>query len=102
MPQDRLPGFSSSTLFTAATRRIDGGATAFHLDGERFGVMHELVELSISEGALEARSIEAVPTGAEVSLGFETRGMPARRGRVVHCDPCGKTWKVGIRLAEAA
>ena len=54
MPHDHLPGFSSATLFTAATRRIEGGATAFHLDGDRFGVMHDLVELSISEGALEA------------------------------------------------
>ncbi len=95
-------GYASATLFTDSTPRIDGGATAFHLDGDRFGVMHELVELSILDGALEARTGEVVPTGAQVSLGFQTPGMTARRGEVVRCDPYGEGWKVGIRLADAA
>ncbi len=102
MKHVKLPGFSSSTLFTAATRPVAGAATAFHLDGDRFGTMHRLLELSISEEVLEARSSEAVPTGTTVSLGFETTGLTARRGEVVHCDPCGEAWRVGIRLVDAA
>ena len=102
MNQCPLPGFTSATLFTAATRPVSGTATAFHLDGDRFGVMHHLLELSISEEVLEAKAEEAVPTGATVSLGFETPGLTARRGEVVNCDPCGEGWKIGIRLAEAA
>ena len=97
-----LPGFASGSLFTAATRPLAGSATAFHLDGDRFGTMHDLVELAISEEALEARSLQAVPTGARVSLGFEAPGHPARQGEVVACDPCGEGFRVGIRLANAA
>ena len=40
--------------------------------------------------------------GATVSVGFEATEMTARRGEVVHCDPCEGGWKVGIRLADAA
>jgi len=97
-----LPGFASGSLFTAATRPIPGSATAFHLDGDRFGTMHDLVELAISEQALEARSHQAVPPGSRVSLGFEAPGNPARQGEVVACDPCGDGFRVGIRLANAA
>ncbi|MAC20619.1 MAG: hypothetical protein CMJ23_13290 [Phycisphaerae bacterium] len=102
MSRSNDSGYVSATLCTSSTPRIDGGATAFHLDGDRFGVMHELVELSILDGALEARTGEAVPTGVQVSLGFETPGMTARRGEVVRCAPYGEGWKIGIRLAEAA
>ena len=98
---DRLPGFASGSLYTAATRPLAGTATAFHLDGDRFGVMHDLVELAISDHALEARSLDLVPTGARVSLGFEAPGTPARQGQVVACDPCGDGFRVGIRLAAA-
>lgn len=98
---DRLPGFASGSLFTAATRPLPGSATVFHLDGERFGVMHDLVELAISDQALEARVGEAVPTGSRVSLGFEAPGNPARQGQVVTCDPCGDGFRIGIRLAAA-
>ncbi len=97
-----LPGFASGSLFTAATRPLPGSATAFHLDGDRFGVMHDLIELAISEEALEARALQAVPTGSRVSLGFEAPGTPARQGEVVACDPCGDGFRVGIRLATAA
>lgn len=99
--QDRLPGFASGSLFTAGTRPLPGCATVFHLDGDRFGVMHDLVELAISEQALEARSLDQVPTGSRVSLGFEAPGTPAREGHVVACDPCGDGFRVGIRLAAA-
>jgi hypothetical protein len=97
-----LPGFASGSLFTAATRPLPGSATAFHLDGDRFGTMHDLVELAISEQVLEARTHQAVPTGSRVSLGFEAHGTPARQGEVVTCDPCGDGFRVGIRLATAA
>lgn len=99
---DRLPGFASATLFTAATRPLPGGATVFHLDGDRFGSMQALVDLSISEDVLEARADEQVPQGSVISLGFESPGTPARRGEVVHCDRHGDRWHVGIRLGEAA
>ena len=99
---DRLPGFVSATLFTAATRPLPGGATVFHLDGDRFGSMQALVDLSINEDVLEARASEQVPAGSMISLGFEAPGTPARRGEVVHCDLHGDRWHVGIRLGEAA
>ena len=102
MTKDALPGFRSATLFTAATRRIGGNATVFHLDGDRFGVMHDPRGDRGLGGALEARSREVVPMGATVSVGFEATEMTARRGEVVHCDPCEGGWKVGIRLADAA
>lgn len=99
---DRLPGFASATLFTAATRPLPGGATVFHLDGDRFGSMQALVDLAINEDVLEARADEQVPAGSMISLGFEAPGTPARRGEVVHCDRHGDRWHVGIRLGEAA
>ena len=101
MRETPLPGFTSATLFTAATRPITGTATAFHLDGDRFGTMHHLLELSISEEVLEAKAAEAVPTGSNISLGFETPGLTARRGEVVNCDPCDEGWRVGIRMTAA-
>ena len=99
--ENRLPGFASGSLFTAGTRPMSGSATAFHLDGDRFGEMHDLVELSISDRALEARTAAQVPTGARVSLGFEQPGTPARQGEVVTCDPCGDGFRIGITLAAA-
>ncbi|RPG14493.1 MAG: hypothetical protein CBB69_011685 [Phycisphaera sp. TMED9] len=64
--------------------------------------MHDLVELAISEEALEGRAALPMPAGASVSLGFEAAGTVARRGEVVQCDACGEGWRIGIRLASAA
>lgn len=99
--ENRLPGFASGSLFTSGARPLPGSATVFHLDGDRFGEMHDLVELAISDRVLEARSVAQVPTGARVSLGFEAPGTPARQGEVVACDPCGDGFRIGITLAAA-
>ena len=99
--ENRLPGFASGSLFTAGTRPLPGTATVFHLDGDRFGEMQDLIELSISDRALEARTTAQVAKGARVSLGFEQPGTPARQGEVVACDPCGDGFRIGITLAAA-
>ena len=95
-------GFISSTLSISGGTPLDGSATLFQLDGERFGEMHSLVELAISDQALEGRTTTPLSAGAAVSLGFEAQGTPARHGEVVKCDPCGEGWRIGIRLAAAA
>jgi hypothetical protein len=95
-------GFTSASLTVSGSSPLSGTATIFHLDGERFGEMHDLVELAISDDALEGRATAPVPAGASVSLGFEALGTIARRGEVVQCDACGEGWRIGIRLASAA
>ncbi|MDE0888826.1 MAG: hypothetical protein OSA40_05135 [Phycisphaerales bacterium] len=95
-------GFTSASLAISGGSPLSGTATIFHLDGERFGEMHDLVELAISDDALEGRANAPVPAGASVSLGFEALGTIARRGEVVQCDACGEGWRIGIRLASAA
>ena len=77
---------------------IPGSVTVFHLEGETFGQMHEVIELSVSECGLDGRSSEPVSPGAVVSMGFEAPGHPARRGEVVGCVRHGEQWKVGIQF----
>ena len=43
-------GFTSASLSISGGAPLSGTATIFHLDGERFGEMHDLVELAISDG----------------------------------------------------
>ncbi|MDG2021311.1 MAG: hypothetical protein P8J59_05125 [Phycisphaerales bacterium] len=95
-------GFTSASLSISGGAPLSGTATIFHLDDERFGEMHDLVELAISEEALEGRAASPMPAGASVSLGFEAPGTVARRGEVIQCDACGEGWRIGIRLASAA
>ena len=76
-------GFISSTLSISGGTPIDGSATLFHLDGERFGEMHSLVELAISDQALEGRAATPLSAGAAVSLGFEAPGTPARSSSAI-------------------
>ena len=95
-------GFTSASLSISGGSPLSGTATIVHLDGERFGEMHDLVELAISDGALQGRSATPVAAGASVSLGFQAPGTIARRGEVIQCDACGEGWRIGIRLASAA
>jgi hypothetical protein len=98
-------GFSGVLLAgTHASEPIFGAVTVFHLEGERFGSMQEVVELSLSEVGVEGLSADPVEPGAVVSLGFEAPGHPARRGEIIGCVRCEGGWKVGIEfdLCEAA
>lgn len=95
-------GFTSASLSIFGGAPLSGTATIFHLDGDRFGEMHDLVELAISDEALQGRTASPVPAGASVSLGFQAPGTPARLGEVVQCEACGDGWRIGIRLASAA
>lgn len=105
--QDSTPqhGFSGALLAgTSASEPLSGAVTVFHLEGDRFGSMHEVVELSLSEVGVEGFSAEPVAPGAVVSLGFEAPGHPARRGEIIGCVRCDGGWKVGIEfdVREAA
>ena len=75
---------------------IPGSATVFHLEGDQFGLMHEVVELSLCGEGVEAISNDPMAPGAIVSLGFEAPGQHARRGEIVGCVRCESGWKIGI------
>ncbi|MCH2161858.1 MAG: hypothetical protein MK085_08300 [Phycisphaerales bacterium] len=82
---------------------IPGSVTVFHLEGEQFGVMQEVVELSVSDEGMNGTSVEPVSPGAVVSMGFEQPGYPARKGEVVGCIRCDEGWQIGIQFhANAA
>mgnify|MGYP001221748251 CR=1 FL=1 len=75
-----------------------GAATVFHLEGEEFGLMYEVMEISICNSGLEGFSKEPVVPGAVVSMGFESSSHYARRGEVVGCVRCDAGWKIGIEF----
>ena len=75
---------------------LAGVATAFELAGERFGRTHTLRRCDYSGGGLGGVSDTAIAPGTSVSLGFETRGYPARHGVVARCMPCGEGYRVAI------
>ena len=79
---------------------IPGMATVFHLEGDDFGLMHEVVELSLCGRGIEATSPQPVVPGSVVSLGFEAPGHPARPGEIVGCVRCDEGWKIGIAFDE--
>ena len=82
---------------------IPGSATVFHLEGDDFGVMHEVVELALCGDGVEGTATKPVVPGSVVSLGFEAPGHPARRGEIVGCVRCEDGWKIGIAFdAQAA
>ena len=81
---------------------IPGSVTVFHLEGEEFGLMHEVIELSVSDEGVNGRSTEPVSPGAVVSMGFEAPGIPARRGEVVGCVRCHEGWQIGIEFHNNA
>ena len=79
---------------------IDSGgrATAFELGGEAFGRMHDLELIDHGAEGIGAFSQTPIPPGTLVSLGFDQPSMLARRGEVVWCVPCGRGYRVGLRL----
>lgn len=97
-PQPTL-AFSSSWIDDpAAPEPIFGSATVFQLEGDCFGTMLEVVQLSLSEQGVEGTIDGPVEPGTVVSLGFEAPGHPARRGAVIGCIRCEHGWKVGIEF----
>ena len=52
-------------------------------EGEEFGLMYEVMEISICNSGLEGFSKEPVVPGAVVSMGFESSSHYARRGENV-------------------
>lgn len=77
---------------------VEGTASAFCLDADRFGAISELSLTDYSEGGLGGLSREPLRPGESVSLGFSLVGWPARRGIVQRCLPCGDGYRVAIRF----
>lgn len=83
---------------------MGGAATAFGLEGEHFGIMHEMTMCDCSHGGIAAISDDPIHPGTVVSIGFQQPGMIARRGVVRRCEPCGEGYRVGIeyQMRQAA
>jgi len=81
---------------------VQGIATAFCIAGERFGEMYELRMLDFSEEGMGSTCDRAIPPGSVVSIGFQAPGFLARRGEVVHVQPCGNGYRVAIRFDALA
>jgi len=75
-----------------------GRATAFELGGETFGKMHDLELIDHGAEGIGAFSQTPISPGTIVSLGFDQPWLLARRGEVVWCTPCGRGYRVGLRL----
>lgn len=75
-----------------------GPATVFHLEGDQFGQMYEVMEISICRSGIEGFSKNPVIPGSVVSMGFESPSLHARRGEVVGCVRCDTGWKIGIEF----
>ena len=73
-------------------------ATAFELGGESFGRMHDLELIDHGAEGLGAFSETPISPGANISLGFDQPWMLARRGEVMWCAPCGRGYRVGVRI----
>ena len=94
-----LQEFSSALVHKGRNATaIPGSVTVFHLEGEAFGLMHEVVELRVSDEGINGRSSEPVSPGSVVSMGFEAPGFPARKGEVVGCVRCREGWQIGIEF----
>jgi hypothetical protein len=78
--------------------QIEGGATAFGLAGDEFGRMHELSAIDLQGPELRAVSQEPLRAGLEVSIGFESRSLMARRGVVRACEPDAGQFRVFIEI----
>lgn len=81
---------------------VQGVATAFCLAGEHFGEMYELHMLDYSDHGLGATCDTAVPPGSVVSIGFQAPGYLAKRGEVIHCQPCGQGYRIAVRFDSLA
>lgn len=81
---------------------VHGIATAFCLAGERFGEMYELRMLDFSEEGMGATCDNAIPPGSVISIGFQAPGFLARRGEVLHVQPCGDGYRLAIRFDSLA
>ncbi len=77
---------------------VSGAATVFHLEGEEFGHMHEVMKISICSSGIEGFSKNPVIPGSVVSMGFESPNHHARRGAIVGCVRCEEGWKIGIEF----
>lgn len=65
---------------------VEGVATVFGLVGEDFGRIHQLTSLLRDGGRMSAESVEPLRAGMSVYIGFEARGVIARRGVVERCE----------------
>ena len=75
-----------------------GSATIFHLEGDEFGQMYEVMEISICSSGIEGFSKYPVIPGSMVSMGFESPQHHARCGEVIGCVRCDEGWKIGIEF----
>lgn len=91
--------FASARLHSSA--RLDGVATALGLVGEDFGRIHELTSIEHGGDHVFADACERLPEGMVVSVGFEARGVVARRGVVTACAPLDHSYRVAIQLESA-
>lgn len=81
---------------------VSGIATAFCIAGEHFGEMYELHMLDYSDQGLGATCDAAIPPGSVISIGFEAPGYLAKRGEVLHAQPCGHGYRLAIRFDSLA
>jgi hypothetical protein len=77
---------------------MGGAATVFRIGGDRFGQIHELKMLDYSDHGLGAYSDSVIEPGTIVTVGFQTPGLPCKRGTVLRCLPCGHGYQVGIQF----
>lgn len=77
---------------------VDGLATAFELSGNRFGQMHSLRQLVLTDAELEAESEDAIPCGINVSIGFQSTACCARHGQVTACDRHDNLYHIAVAI----
>ncbi len=73
-------------------------ATAFCLNGDAFGRIHDLTLMDHSHDGLGAVSTEPIAPGTEMSIGFASPGHVARRGTVLRCEPCGEGYRIAVQF----
>lgn len=77
---------------------VEGVATAFCLDGERFGDVHDLTLVDYGAGGIAALCDRPLDPGTSISLGFADQRRLARRGVVKRCQPCGAGYRIGVQF----
>ena len=77
---------------------VAGTASLMMLAGEEFGRIHELDELRVHDGRLHGLSLEPVPMGSIVTLGWQDSSRTACRGVVAFTIRESAGWRVVVEL----
>jgi len=92
------PAANGSATDRRSGTQLEGVATVFGLFGEDFGRIHEVVRVDRDGDRLWGEACEPLRIGMTVCVGFQARGMVARRGVVEASDLVDSGWLVRIRL----